>query len=142
MKAYSLLFLRISTGLLLVVWGIVRVAKPDVGAHVSDKYYSGLGAAHAIQQVWGAILLLIGALVILGLWRRYSYAAQAIVLVTGALSIWKYLLDPLGLWLLDRASSQILFFPSLGMAAATLVLLAFREEDRLSLDHWRANRGA
>ena len=137
MKAYSLLFLRISTGLLLVVWGLVRVMKPDVGAHVSDKYYSGLGSAHAIQLGWGAILLVIGALVIAGLWRRYSYAAQAVVLVTGALSIWKYLLDPFGMWLLDRASSQILFFPSLGMAAASLVLLAFLDEDRLSLDHMR-----
>lgn len=141
MKAGSLLFLRIGTGLLLIVWGLVRVAKPEIGAHVSDKYYSGIGAAHTVQLIWGAALLIVGALTLAGLWRRVVYPAQAVILVFGALSIWKYLLDPLGLWLLDREHSQILFFPSLTVAAASLVLLAFVEEDRLSLDAWWAGRG-
>lgn len=140
MKAKSLLFLRVSTGLLLIVWGLVRVAKPEIGAHVSEKYYAGLGAAHWVQLGWGAALLIIGSLTLVGLWRRLIYPLQALVLVSGALSIWKYLLDPLGLWLLDRESSQILFFPSLAVAAASLVLLAFVEEDRLSADVWRAGR--
>lgn len=134
MKAKSLLLLRVSTGLLLLVWGLVRVVEPGIGAHVSEKYYAGLGSAHMIQMGWGLALLVIGTLTIAGLWRKIVYPAQAVVLVTGALSIWKYLLDPLGLWLLSREDSQILFFPSLAVAAATLVLLAFRDEDSLSLD--------
>lgn len=134
MKAISLLLLRLGTGLLLVIWGLVRLAKPDIGAHVSDKYYAGLGAAHTVQLIWGGVLLMVGILVVLGLLRRYAYPAQALILVTGALSIWKYLLDPLGIWLLDRDSSQILFFPSLAVAAATLVLIAFRDEDTIALD--------
>lgn len=142
MKATSLLLLRIGTGLLLLIWGVVRLAKPDIGAHVSEKYYGGLGASGTVQLLWGATLVLVGVLTVLGLLRRYAYPAQAIVLVTGALSIWKYLLDPLGLWLLDRESSQILFFPSLTVAAATLVLIAFRDEDRLSLDAVLARRKA
>lgn len=135
MKAVSLLLLRISTGLLLIIWGVVRLGAPDIGKHVSEKYYSGIGNAIAIQTIWGVALLIIGILCVAGLWRRYSYAAQAVVLVTGALAIWKYLLDPLGLYLLTRETSQILFFPSLGMAAATIVLIAFRDDDALSLDH-------
>lgn len=134
MKEWSLLSLRLGTGLLLVVWGVVRLTAPDMGIKVSEKYYAGLGNAHIIQTIWGAALLVIGLLCILGLWRKYSYPAQALVLVTGALTIWKYLLDPLGLYLLTRETSQILFFPSLGMAAATFVLLAFRDEDTISLD--------
>jgi putative oxidoreductase len=134
MKALSLLLLRTSTGLLLIIWGIVRLTAPEMGAHVSDKYYGGLGNTTVIQIVWGSVLVIVGLLCGLGLWRRYAYPAQAVVLVTGALSIWRYLLDPLGLYLLTRETSQILFFPSLGMAAATLVLLAFRDEDALTLD--------
>ena len=42
------------------------------------------------------------------------------------LMIWRYLLDPIGLYLMSREDSQILFFPSITIAAATLVLLAFR----------------
>lgn len=134
MRALSLLLLRTTTGLLLIVWGIVRLGAPEMGAHVSDKYYGGLGNSTIVQTVWGGALAIIGLLCVLGLWRRFAYPAQAVVLVTGALSIWKYLLDPLGLYLLTRETSQILFFPSLGMAAATLVLLAFRDEDVLTLD--------
>lgn len=134
MRALSLLLLRTTTGLLLIVWGIVRLGAPEMGAHVSDKYYGGLGNSTIVQTVWGGALAVIGLLCVLGLWRRIAYPAQAVVLVTGALSIWRYLLDPLGLYLLTRETSQILFFPSLGMAAATLVLLAFRDDDALTLD--------
>lgn len=140
MKAVSLLLLRLGTGLLLVIWGLVRVAEPGIGAHVSEKYYAGLGAAHTIQLVWGGTLLVVGTLTVLGLLRRYAYPAQAVILVTGALSIWKYLLDPFGMWLMDRESSQILFFPSLAVAAATLVLIAFRDEDTISLDATMSGR--
>jgi hypothetical protein len=40
----------------------------------------------------------------------------------------------MGLYLMSREESQILFFPSITVAAACLVLLAFREEDQLSID--------
>lgn len=140
MKQLALAGLRISTALLLVVWGLIRVMAPDKGAGVSEKYYSGLGAGEAIQVAWGAALLIIGILVILGLFRRVALTAQAVVLVFGALSIWKYLLDPLGLYLLTAETSNVLFFPSLALAFASLLLLALREEDRWSLDSWLSRR--
>lgn len=136
MKQFALAGLRISTALLLVVWGVIRISAPDKGAGVSAKYYGGLGSAELIQVAWGAVLLVIGALVILGLFRRFALTAQAIVLVSGALTIWKYLLDPLGLYLLTPETSNVLFFPSLALAFASLLLLAMREEDRWSLDSW------
>ena len=134
MKAASLLFLRVSTGLLLMVWGMIRLGAPEAGVQISEKYYQGIVSFAALQQPWGAAQLVIGLLVCLGLFRRYVYPAQAVILCAGALAIWKYLLDPFGLYLLDAESRQVLFFPSLAVAAATLVLLAFRSDDRLSLD--------
>ncbi len=86
--------------------------------------------------------MIIGLLVVVGLFRRVSYLVQALILVPGAIVLWRYLLDPMGLYLLDKESSQILFFPSITIAAATLVLLAFRDEDRWSLDHLRMARRA
>lgn len=134
MKAASLLLLRVSTGLLLMIWGMIRLGAPEAGVHISEKYYQGVVSYAALQQPWGAAQLLIGALVCLGLFRRFAYPAQAVILCVGALAIWKYLLDPLGMYLLNAESRQVLFFPSLAVAAATLVLLAFRSDDRLSLD--------
>jgi putative oxidoreductase len=139
MKAWSLLLMRVSTGLLCMIWGLIRVGDPAIGAQVNGKYYGGILSGAATQYIWGGFLLLVGLLTILGLLRRYVYPAQAAILCMGALAIWKYLIDPLGLWLLDRESAQVLFFPSLGIAAATLVLIAFREDDRIALDT-RLNR--
>lgn len=134
MKAWSLLFLRVSTGLLCVIWGLIRLGEPAIGARVNGKYYGGILSGETTQYAWGGFLLLVGILTIAGFQRRYAYPLQAAILCVGALGIWKYLLDPMGLWLLDRDSAQVLFFPSLGMAAATLVLLAFRDDDKIALD--------
>jgi putative oxidoreductase len=134
LKQFSLTFLRIAMGLLLIIWGFIRVGAPEAGMGVSTKYYGGIGAATGIQYAWGGALLIIGLLVVLGLFRKYSLAAQAVVLCFGALSISKYLVDPLGLWLLSREDSQVLFFPSLAMAAASLLLVAMRDDDKWALD--------
>lgn len=134
LKAGSLLLLRIGTGLLLVIWGTLRVVSPAAGPGLANKYYSGLLDVQSVQIAFGIAEIVIGALVVLGLFRRIAYPLQALILIPGALMLWRYLLDPMGWYLLDKQSSQILFFPSIAIAAATLVLLAFREEDRWSLD--------
>lgn len=142
LKPASLLLLRIGSGLLLVLWGLLRVTTPAAGPGLADKYYSGLLNQPAIQTAFGAAEILIGALVVLGLLRRFVFPLQAIILVPGALILWRYLVDPLGLYLLDGETSQILFFPSIAVAAASLVLIAFRDEDRWSLDQALAKPAA
>jgi len=139
-KAASLLLLRIGTGLLLVLWGALRVFSPAAGPGLATKYYGGFLDLQSLQIGFGVAEVIIGLLVVVGLFRRIGYALQALILVPGALVLWRYLLDPMGMYLLDKESSQILFFPSITIAAATLVLLAFRDEDRWSLDRLLADR--
>lgn len=134
MKSALLLALRASTGALLIIWGLIKVGAPDAAMHVSDKYYSGTLSAAALQMPLGAAQIALGALVVLGLFRRVVYPLQALVLVVGALAIWKYLVDPLGLYLLDDKTRQVLFFPSTTVAIASLVLLAFKSDDTIALD--------
>jgi len=137
----SLLLLRIGTGLLLILWGALRVISPAAGPGLANKYYGGFLDLQSLQIGFGVAEVLIGLLVVFGLFRRVSYLLQALILIPGAIVLWRYLLDPLGLYLLDKDSSQILFFPSITIAAATLVLLAFRDDDRWSLDHQLMARG-
>lgn len=134
MKAWLLLALRASTGTLLIIWGVLRVMSPDVATRLSEKYYSGALSAEALilPLAYGQIAL--GALVILGLFRLIVYPLQALVLIGGAAAIWKYLADPLGLYLLNAETRQILFFPSTTVAVTTLILLAYKADDRLALD--------
>ncbi len=134
MKAALLLALRTSTGALLMIWGSIKAFAPEQAMKVSDKYYDGAISAETLQTPIGVAQMLLGALVILGIFRRVIYPAQAIVLVGGALAIWKYMLDPLGLYLLTEETRNVLFFPSSTVAIATLILLAFKEYDTLTLD--------
>ena len=141
-KPASLLLLRTGTGLLLILWGTLRVISPAAGPGLASKYYGGFFDLQSLQIGFGVAEAIIGLLVVFGLFRRVSFLLLALILIPGAIVLWRYLLDPLGLYLLDRESSQILFFPSITIAAATLVLLAFRDEDRWSLDHRLMARGA
>ncbi len=136
MKSGLLLALRITTGLLLIIWGTMRAMSPEVGVGLSEKYYGGLISTEmlVLPLAWGQIAL--GALVMLGLFRKYVYPAQAVVLILGALAISKYLLDPLGLYLLDAQSRQILFFPSTTVAVSSLIIIFFKEFDLYALDHY------
>ena len=134
LQPWSLLLLRIGTGLLLILWGTLRVVSPGAGPGLADKYYAGLFGMQGLQIAYGAAEIIVGTLVVLGLFRRVAYPLQALILVPGALILWRYLLDPMGLWLLSREDSQILFFPSITIAAATLALIAFADFDRFSLD--------
>ena len=100
----------------------------------------GLLTANALMQQAMQIVRIVtpalaGALVILGLFRAVVYPLQAVMLVGGAALIWKHILDPLSLYLFaGEAKANILFFPSTTVAVAALILLAFKSEDRLSLD--------
>jgi uncharacterized membrane protein YphA (DoxX/SURF4 family) len=134
LRPISLLLLRIGTGLLLVLWGSLRVFSPAAGPGLAGKYYGGFLQAETLQVAFGAAEIAIGLLVVLGLFRRTAYSLQALILIPGALLLWRYLLDPMGMYLMTRETSQILFFPSITVAAACLVLLAFRDDDLYALD--------
>lgn len=141
MKPVLLLLLRVSTGALLIIWGLIKAKAPDAAIGVSDKYYGGLLSAEALQAPLGWGQALVGVLVILGVLRAVTYPLQAAILVAGAAAIWKYLADPLGLYLLNEETRQVLFFPSTTVAVAALILLAFKADDRLALDRVFTRRG-
>lgn len=134
MKAFTILGVRVSTGLLLVLWGVIKLAAPANAIGVSNKYYGGLISADGLQTVLGGAEIGLGLLVCLGLLRKIAYPAQAIILFLGVAFIWTHILDPLGLWLVAEEDRRTLFFPSLCVFFATLVPLAFKEDDRLALD--------
>lgn len=132
MKAWTLLLTRISTGLLLVLWGAIKLGAPEKAKGVSEKYYAGLVSADSIVMLMGVAQVALGILVCIGLWRKVVYPAQAVVLGVGLLAIWSYILDPLGLYL--TADAKPLFFPSTTVFFATLIMIFFKEDDHLSLD--------
>jgi hypothetical protein len=82
-------------------------------------------------------------LVIAGLFRKYALIGSALILVGGAMPIWRHFLDPFGHYLFsDPEQANILFFPSLTVAGAALALIALRSHDTLALDNLLGKKAA
>ncbi len=137
----ALLIMRVGTGGLLVVWGLVRVVG-GAGTGLAEKYYSGVGAQDTFQLAYGYAEIALGVLVILGLFRKYTLVGSAVILVGGAMPIWRHFIDPFGRYLFaSPEEANILFFPSITVAGAALALIALREMDTLALDRLLGKKG-
>jgi uncharacterized membrane protein YphA (DoxX/SURF4 family) len=135
--AAALCALRASLGWLMLVWGADKLANPAHGMKVAEHFYFGLPAGATLMHAAGAAQLALGALVVLGLWRRAAYPALAAVTGLTLVGVWRSVLDPWG-WALDGTNA--LFFPSVVIFAGVLVLLATREQDRWAVDAVRSLR--
>jgi hypothetical protein len=132
-RSLTLMLLRISTGALLMIWGVVRFIQTDRAIGLSERFYFGLVSTPLMQHVLGGLQIFIGAMVILGVFRRVFYPLQAVALGLGGLAVWRSYIDPLGQFF-GREGTNLLFFPSSTVFFATLVLIAFIDHDHWSID--------
>ena len=139
MKAWSLLVLRVSLGLLMLIWGIDKLVNVEHGMLVSERFYLGAFSMPALLQGFGAVQMVLGCFIVLGLFGRWMYPVLITITAVTLLAVWRSIVDPWG-WYLEGANA--LFFPSLIIFAGALVLLAFRDLDTYSLDTRSAARGA
>lgn len=137
MKRFSLLLLRLSVGGLMVYWGIDKLVNVSHGLTVAEKFYAGVVSGAGVMHAFGALQIVLGILVMIGLARRVAYPLLLLVTGTTLLAVWKSIVDPFEL-LLD--GGNLIFYPSLIIFAAGLVLIAFREEDSMTWDR-RGIRG-
>ena len=133
MKSISLLLLRLSTGIYLILWGLLKIIATEKAAGVSQKYYAGILDGQLLNYGLGGLQIAVGLLVCLGLFRVFSYTAQTVWYVAGILPIMFYILDPFGLYLAE--SARLTFFPSTTLLFACFIMHAFKEYDTLTLDN-------
>ena len=135
MKAKSLLLLRISLGLLLVIWGIDKLVNVKHGLDVSEYFYFGVFSQTLLLRAFGIIEVAAGVLIMLGAARRWVYPLLLAITGVTVLAVWKSVVDPWGWWL---QGANVLFYPSLIIFAASVVLWAFQDEDRITAFRGRA----
>ena len=131
MKALGLLLLRVSTGGLLVTWGLDKIVNTEHGVAVATNFYLGIGQQPWLQRVLGVLQIILGLLVIVGFMRKLAYPVAFVVLGITAVAVWRSIIDPLGL-MLD--GPNLLFYPSSIIFAATIVLWGTMSEDTLAVD--------
>lgn len=119
----SLLLLRLSLGVVMMVWAFDKILNPGHGAAVLEGFYglSGVGeqAIRAIGVVQGLIVL--GFL--LGVARTWTYGAVLLMHGVTTLVSWSAYLQPL---------ENILFFAAWPMVAALVTLFLLRDQDRVA----------
>jgi uncharacterized membrane protein YphA (DoxX/SURF4 family) len=128
---HALAALRVALGLFVAVWGVDKLVHPAHGAKVATSFYGGMLSAESLMPVLGVLECALGLLVVLGLWRRLAYPALALVMGATLLGVWRSVLDPLALWM---SGGNPVFFSSLPLFCAVLVVWALRTQDALTLD--------
>ena len=118
MRAATLLFLRVSVALLVLIWGIDKIVNVDHAIGVSNAFYFGLLSGSGLVPILGVAQCIVAILGLIGLYR----------------SVVDPIIDPWG-WFIEGTNH--LFFPSLTIFAACLLLIVFRSDEVLVLDRRR-----
>lgn len=134
MKARTLLFLRVSVALLVLIWGINKIVNVEGAIGVSDRYYFGLLSASGLVPILGLAQCTVAVLALIGLWRTVVDPIIALINLGSLVGVARSIIDPWG-WYLE--GTNVLFFPSLSVFAACLLLIALRSEETLVLDRLR-----
>ncbi len=132
-----MLLLRVSIGTLMLIWGADKLVNVAHGVQVSEGFYLGLFSAPALLKPFGVFQILLGFLIVTGLFRRLTYPVMLAITAATLLGVWRSVVDPHS-WVIE--GGNVLFYPSLIIFAGALVLWSFRPEDRLSIDARRARR--
>ncbi len=137
MKATSILALRVSIALLVILWGIDKVVDPDHAVGVSDTFYLGLLSFPGLMPLIGLVQVAVAGLALVGLFRKVVDPLILLINLGSLLGVWRSILDPWG-WVME--GTNVLFFPSLIVAAGCLVLIAFQDQETYVLDRKREGK--
>jgi len=137
MARSGFLLLRVSMGWLMVIWGLDKLVNVDHAVAVADRFYLGLGAQALFLNAFGVAQTVLGVLVVVGLWRRRTYPLLFLITLVTALGVWQSIIDPWS-WIME--GSNALFYPSLIVVAAAVVLWGTIDQDSMALDVRKGGR--
>ena len=118
-----LLLLRLSVGLVMMVWAFDKMLNPGHGAAVLEGFYGLSGVGETIIRAIGVGQALLVLAFLAGLARTWTYGAVLAMHATTTLVSWSAYLQPL---------KNILFFAAWPMLAALVTLFLLRDADRIA----------
>lgn len=121
---FSLLFMRASVLLVMLMWTVDKFVNPSHAAKILDKFYaiSGVGTQIVVAMAIAELILL--AMFFLGIKKTFSYGL--VLALHGAST-----LSSFGQYFTPFEGNHLLFFAAWPMLAACVMLFLFRDEDRL-----------
>lgn len=125
--AWSLLTLRLSIFLVMLMWTADKFMRPEHLAAIFEHFYFYPGLAATTAYVLGAVELMVLFAFVLGLFRRYTYGAVLVFHALSTFSSYNQYLNPF-------EKVNLLFFAAWPMLAACLALYLLRDHDHFTLD--------
>jgi hypothetical protein len=130
----SLALLRVSLGTFLLVWAVMKFVVPKGTIGIFRKFY-GVSIDADISMFLGALQVALAVLIIIGLWRTWSYGLGVLVHGFSQMASWRETLDPWALYINDKP--KMLFWAGVPVLAAFIVIWLLRDRDNWSLDGLR-----
>lgn len=119
-----LLALRLSVFLVMLLWTIDKLVRPEHAGGVFAHFYGFSGLGRSAFLVLGVAELLLLLSFVAGLWKRTSYGLVLLLHAISTFSSYRQYLDPF-------EGSNLLFFAAWPMLAAAWGLYLLRDEDTL-----------
>ncbi|MCP5380777.1 MAG: hypothetical protein H6912_00275 [Kordiimonadaceae bacterium] len=114
----SLLLMRLTVFLVMLVWTIDKFTNPGHGARILENFYFIKGAGESIIMVMGAIEIVLIFAFVAGLWKKYTYGIILILHGLTTFASWKQYLE-----------MNLLFYAAWPMLAACVALYLLRDLD-------------
>ncbi len=118
-----LLLLRLSLGLVMMVWAFDKILNPSHGAAVLEGFYGLEGVGEQVIRTIGIVQGVIVLGFLLGIAKPWTYGAVLLMHTVTTLVSWSAYLEPL---------ENILFFSAWPMLAGFVTLFLLRAEDRIA----------
>lgn len=139
----SLLFLRVTTGFLLIWVGLDKLVNTKAPFAVRRNFELDDTTDAVLGLTAGGAEVVIGLLCVLGLMRRIMLPLQALINGFTAMSVWWAIIDPFRWYItgVDRiVFNSHVFYPTSITFAACILLIAFRRHDTMALDRFLPDR--
>lgn len=118
----SLLSLRITIFIVMLVWTLDKFINPGHAAKVYEAFYFLSGLGNSTMYIVGVIEVIVLIGFVLGVYKKYTYGAILVLHAISTLSSYKQYLSPYD-------GPNLLFFAAWPMLAACLALFLLREYD-------------
>ncbi|MGB0134118.1 hypothetical protein [Dokdonella sp.] len=131
----SLLGLRLSIFLVMLMWTLDKVIRPEHAASVFAKFYALDGFGTTIIMALGVLELVLLLAFVTGFARRFTYGTVLLLHAGSTLSSWQQYLHP-------YEGGNLMFFTAWPMLAACFALYLLRDADRMTIGGRRATTRA
>jgi len=118
----SLFSMRITIFIVMLMWTIDKIMRPEHASAVYNKFYGLTGVMGHLMQGFGILELILLIGFVLGLWKSFTYL---IVLILHSISAF----STIGVYFTPFTENHLLFFAALPMWSACLSLYLLREND-------------